>query len=111
MFNQISNAFVINAQGLAGTTENLLSNWVAPVFILVVGAMSLYFLFNREIRKLLVFFAIAALVGALIFFADDIFGQNGSMSKFVKEEAVKINTILPTDVTTSDHIDITDFNK
>lgn len=109
----IQNSLIYNAAGISGVTDSFLNDWVSPIFILVVAATALYFLFNREIRKLLVFLGIAAIVGALVFFGEDMFGKNGSMSKTINKEAQKINTIMPSDVKTSDmiHFDIIDIDE
>lgn len=85
---------VLNA-GLNGLMDTLKNNWIGPVFFIIVAGVSVTFLLQREIRKLLVFIVIAAIVGVLIYFGTDLFGQNGSITNVVKKEATGINTILP----------------
>lgn len=94
MFQGFVQNLVMNA-GLSGLMETLKNNWIGPVFFIIVAGVSITFLLQREIRKLLVFVVIAALVGVLIYFGADLFGQNGSLSNFAKKEASSINTILP----------------
>lgn len=91
---QLSNTLMLN-EGLNGLTDNLRDNWVGPVFLLIVAGVSINFLIHREFRKLMVFAALAALIGMMIYFGNDVFGNNGSLSKFAQKEAVQINTILP----------------
>lgn len=86
---------VLNANGLSKITKDLLDNWIAPVFIVVVAAVALTFLFKREFRNLATFLIIAAVVGAMIFFGDMLFGKNGTFSKLAKDSAQTINTIAP----------------
>lgn len=94
MIQNLTQNLVFNA-GLNGLMETLKNNWIGPVFFIIVAAVSITFLLQREIRKLLVFVVIAALVGVLIYFGADLFGQNGSLTNFAKKEASNINTILP----------------
>lgn len=94
MFQGFVQNLVMNA-GLNGLMETLKNNWIGPVFFIIVAGVSITFLLQREIRKLLVFVVIAALVGVLIYFGADLFGQNGSLSNFAKKEASSINTIVP----------------
>lgn len=93
MIDFIMQNLFLNA-GLSGITENLKNNWIGPVFIIIVAAISIKFLLQREIRSLLIFLVIAAIVGVLIYFGSSIVGQNGSLSNFAKNQANTINTIL-----------------
>lgn len=90
---ELSN-FVMNS-GLSGLERTIRENWLGPVFFIIVGAVAIYFLINREIRKMMVFLLIAAIVGALIWGASALFGSSGSLSNFVKKQGQAINTILP----------------
>ena len=88
------NELIFNA-GIGDLTRTLRDNWIGPVFIIIVAAISITFLIRRQIRELLIFVGIAALVGALIFFGDNLFGQNGSLTRVANDSAGQINAILP----------------
>jgi len=77
--------------GLTNVTNNLLTNWVQPVFILIVAAFSLYFIKNRQFRELGAFVVIATIVGILVFLGKDFFGGQGKLTKSVSNVAKNVN--------------------
>lgn len=81
--------------GLSGLQKTLTDNWVGPIFLLVVGAIGITFLIKREIRKLIVFLIIAAIVGVLVYGAKDLFGSSGSLNKSANNLATNVNVIVP----------------
>ena len=93
MFNFLS-LLAFNS-GLSGVQSNLIGNWIGPIYIVVVAGVAITFLVQREIRKLMVFFVIAAIVGVLIFLGPQLFGSGGNVTKATKNVTDGINTILP----------------
>lgn len=94
-FSQIANNAVFNA-GIKTITDDFMNNWIGPVFLLIVAAISITFLINRQFRQLAIFLVIAAIVGAAVFFGSALFGKDGTFSKFAKNKASTINTVVPT---------------
>lgn len=94
MLTNLFTSLMLNA-GLSSLLETLKSDWIGPIFFIVVAGVSITFLLQRQIRAMLVFIIIAAVVGVLVFFADAFFGSNGSLTKFAKEQASTINMIMP----------------
>lgn len=93
MFNFLS-LLAFNA-GLGTVQTNLVNNWIGPIYIVLVAAGAIIFLIQREIRKLLVFFIIAAVVGVLVFLGPQLFGSGGNVTRATKNVTDGINVILP----------------
>lgn len=74
--------------GLGDLSENIISNWLGPIFLVAVAAFAIIFIKDRAWMKLIGFVGIAAIVGVLIFAGDTFFGENGSL-KGVAEDAGK----------------------
>jgi hypothetical protein len=81
--------------GLGNVQSDFVNNWIGPLFLILVAALSITFLIRREFRVLFGFLAIAIVVGLLIFFGNDFFGNGGQFTNIAKNEAGKINTIVP----------------
>ena len=93
MFNFLS-LLAFNT-GLSTVQTNLITNWIGPVYIVLVAAGAIVFLVQREIRKSLVFFIIAAVVGVLVFLGSSLFGSSGNVTTATKNVTDNINVILP----------------
>lgn len=66
------------AAGLTDLAKNIIDNWVAPVFLAAVAVFAIVFIKDRAWMKLIGFVGIAAVVGALIFATDTLFGNKDS---------------------------------
>ena len=77
--------------GLTSVTNSLLTQWVQPVFILIVAAFALYFIKNRQFRELGAFVVIATIVGIMVFLGKDFFGQEGKLTSSVSKVAKGVN--------------------
>lgn len=91
----MTNLFPLFDGGLSGLQTTITNNWVGPIFIVVVGAVGITFLVKREIRKLMVFLLIAAIVGVLVYGASGLFGSSGSLNKSANNIATNVNVIMP----------------
>lgn len=80
--------------GLGELQSELVENWIGPAYLIAVAFFAIKFLKDREFRTLFIFIAIAIIVGLLIFFADDLFGSGGSITKSAKGVVDKVNTIV-----------------
>jgi hypothetical protein len=80
-FDLLNNGLtLIMASGLSGLASSLIKNWIGPVFLVIVAVTAFGFIRSQAWTKLIAFVGIAALVGALIFFGSDLFGQGGVIS-------------------------------
>lgn len=82
------------AAGLSDLWNNVLKNWITPIYIAGLAAFALVLLKNRSWVTLLTFIAFAAIVGVLVFAGGDLFGsKNSGLTKVAKNAASSINTI------------------
>lgn len=68
MLAQINDLIVAN---VATNLVDTLKAYIGPILLLIIGAISLTFLFKRQISQFLTFLAIAIVV-AIIFYAPDV---------------------------------------
>lgn len=78
---------VLMGAGLDGIWRDIRANWIGPVFFCAVAVGAFMFLKNQQITKLLVFLAVAAIVGVLIFAGDALFRDGGALTKIFKGTA------------------------
>lgn len=83
------------ALDLSSAYQTFISGWIAPIFFIIVAAVAIILLWKRQIRELVIFIVIAALCGLLIFFGNDLFGQDGNLTGAANKVAKEINTIMP----------------
>jgi hypothetical protein len=76
--------------GLNGLWGSILKNWISPVFLAIVAVSAFTFIRGQQWTKLLAFLGIAAVVGALIFFGSDLFGQDGILSSMFSHAAKSV---------------------
>lgn len=82
--------------GIGNMTSGLVSNWIGPAFLLIVAGVSITFLIRREIRQLIIFVIIAAIVGMLVYGGSELFGQNKGLNQAAQNVASSVNVIVPT---------------
>lgn len=75
------NGVVIDENGGLGELKNnLIKDWIGPIYLLVVAVVGILIAKEREFRKLAAFLGIAALVGVLVFAGNQLFGNKGALS-------------------------------
>ena len=67
-----ANVFVL--AGLGENLQELIKSIVGPIFLAIVGVISIVFLIQRQIMQFVIFIVIAMLVAALIYVPDMIKG-------------------------------------
>lgn len=82
--------YIIFLAGLNELSQSVITDWIGPIYLLGVAGFALYFIKDREFRKLAAFLGIAAIVGALIFFGKDWFGNGGKLTKAAKSIGDKV---------------------
>lgn len=70
---------------LGGLQDKLITQWIGPAFIIVVAAVAVTLAWKKQFRELLSFVAIAAICGALIWGASELFGSGGKGTTTVKD--------------------------
>lgn len=81
--------------GLQSLQNSLINDWIGPVFFIALAVGAIYFVVNREFRKLAVFAGIAVVVALFIFFGEDLFGQNGQISGVGRRVVSDVNLVNP----------------
>lgn len=81
---------LIFAAGLGDLKTDLMDDWLAPLFIIVVAVFSIVFLKDRAWMKLLGFVGIAAVVGMLMFGSETLFGKDGAATTLATNTASDI---------------------
>lgn len=85
---------LVYAADLADLSEvwtSVVQKWVGPALIIVIGAMSLKFLFSRKWTEFISFLALGIIVAVIVYGASAFFGENGSMIKNAKNIATSVN--------------------
>jgi hypothetical protein len=72
MYSEILTNIV--AAGLGENLQELIKSIVGPIFLAIVGVISIVFLIQRQIMQFVIFIVIAMLVAALIYVPDMIKG-------------------------------------
>lgn len=85
-------AVLAPAAGLVDLWNNVLSNWITPLFFAAVAVFAIIFIKDRAWMKLIGFVGIAAIVGVLIFAGPALFGNQGALKKTAEKAAKQINT-------------------
>lgn len=76
-FNQLMVS--LPAAGLSELWNDVLKNWIGPVFIAAVAVFAIVFVKDRAWMKLIGFVGIAAIVGVLVFAGESLFGSGGTL--------------------------------
>lgn len=82
--------------GLDTLRSTLVQQWIGPAALLVIAALSIKFLIDRNFRMLASFVIIGAIVAVLIYGTNLFFGPNGTFKKAVEEGAKQVQVISPT---------------
>ena len=80
--------------GITAVQDSLISDWIGPAFLLVVAALSIKFVIQRQFRELATFLVIAAVVAVLIFAGSYVFGKDGVFTKVGKDAAGLIGNFI-----------------
>lgn len=77
--------------GLGTLANNIIFNWIGPIFLVGVAAFAIVFIRDRAWMKLATFVGIAAIVGILIFAGSYFFGANGTLTGAARDTAKDIS--------------------
>lgn len=78
------NTLVLLAGGLGELQSTLVTNWIGPVFLILIAGVSVKFMISRQFRELAGFLAIGAVVAILIYGTGTLFGADGLLTKIAE---------------------------
>lgn len=82
-----------SGEGLGPLVNSLINGWIGPVFLLIVAAIAVPFLKEKEYRKLFSFLGIVAIVALLVYAGNHFFGENGGITNTAKGIGDKVKTV------------------
>ncbi|MGE4655106.1 hypothetical protein ACEWFU_08740 [Bifidobacterium hominis] len=65
--------------------------WISPIVIMVMGALSLKFLLNRQWSQFINFLSIGIGVAVVVYIAPEMFNQNSDLMNSASDTAKMIN--------------------
>lgn len=94
MFNHLLASAIPMAGGLSSLKDTAISNWIGPIYLIVVAGIAIKLLIGQQMRALGIFVIIATIVGVLIFAGTQFFGsQDAILVKSAADVAKQVNTI------------------
>jgi hypothetical protein len=76
---------------LSGVWAALVSHYIGPAIIIIVGAMSVAYLVKRQLRPFVVYLALAIIVAVVIYAAPTLLGQQSTLVKNGGEIVKQVN--------------------
>lgn len=71
--------------------NSMVQKWISPIVIMVMGALSLKFLLNRQWSQFINFLSIGIGVAVVVYVAPEYFAQDSAAIKSVSDTAKMIN--------------------
>lgn len=71
--------------------NSMVQKWISPIVIMVMGALSLKFLLNRQWSQFINFLSIGIGVAVVVYIAPEYFAQDSAAVKSVSDTAKMIN--------------------
>ncbi|WP_430798377.1 hypothetical protein [Bifidobacterium catenulatum] len=85
---------IVYAADLATLQEvwnSMVQKWISPIIIMVMGALSLKFLLNRQWSQFINFLSIGIGVAVVVYIAPEMFNQNSDLMNSASDTAKMIN--------------------
>lgn len=76
---------------LSGVWAALVSHYIGPAIIIIVGAMSVMYLAKKQLRPFVVYLALAIIVAITIYAAPALLGQDSTLVKNGGEIMKQVN--------------------
>lgn len=70
---------------------SIVNKWIGPLVFIIIGALSLKFLLNRQWSQFISFLGIGIMVAVIIYIAPNMFGQDSQLVNSVGTTAKQIN--------------------
>lgn len=76
---------------LSAVWNSMVQKWISPIVIMVMGALSLKFLLNRQWSQFINFLSIGIGVAVVVYIAPVMFNENSDLINSVSDTAKMIN--------------------
>lgn len=76
---------------LSAVWNSMVQKWISPIAIMVMGALSLKFLLNRQWSQFINFLSIGIGVAVVVYIAPEMFNQNSDLMDSAGDTAKMIN--------------------
>lgn len=76
---------------LSAVWNSMVQKWISPIVIMVMGALSLKFLLNRQWSQFINFLAIGIGVAVVVYIAPVMFNENSDLINSASDTAKMIN--------------------
>lgn len=76
---------------LSAVWNSMVQKWISPIVIMVMGALSLKFLLNRQWSQFINFLSIGIGVAVVVYIAPALFNQNSDLINSASDTAKMIN--------------------
>ena len=76
---------------LSAVWNSMVQKWISPIVIMVMGALSLKFLLNRQWSQFINFLSIGIGVAVVVYIAPVMFNENSDLMNSVSDTAKMIN--------------------
>ena len=70
---------------------SVVNNWIGPLVFIIMGALSLKFLLNRQWSQFISFLGIGVMVAVVIYIAPKMFGQDSQLVNSVGTTVKQVN--------------------
>ena len=89
----VINNIVMSADiaALDAVWNSMVQKWISPIVIMVIGALSLKFLLNRQWSQFINFLSIGIGVAVVVYIAPEMFNQKSDLMNSVSDTAKMIN--------------------
>lgn len=76
---------------LSAVWNSMVQKWISPIVIMVMGALSLKFLLNRQWSQFINFLSIGIGVAVVVYIAPEMFNENSDLINSASDTAKMIN--------------------
>ena len=76
---------------LSAVWNSMVQKWISPIVIMVMGALSLKFLLNRQWSQFINFLSIGIGVAVVVYIAPVMFNENSDLINSASDTATMIN--------------------
>lgn len=83
--------YAADLANLSAVWNSMVQKWISPIVIMVIGALSLKFLLNRQWSQFINFLSIGIGVAVVVYIAPEYFAQDSAAIKSVSDTAKMIN--------------------
>lgn len=83
--------YAVDLADLSAVWNSMVQKWISPIVIMVMGALSLKFLLNRQWSQFINFLSIGIGVAVVVYIAPVMFNENSDLINSASDTAKMIN--------------------